>query len=40
MPKSPLHDAQKRKNIVLFGILLGLMVLIYVITLMRLTPPA
>jgi predicted membrane channel-forming protein YqfA (hemolysin III family) len=40
MPKSPLHDVQKRKNIVLLFVLLGLMVLVYMITLMRLTPPA
>jgi hypothetical protein len=39
MPKTDLHRVQKRKNIVLFIILLGLMALIYVITLVRMAPP-
>lgn len=35
MPKSDLHTKQKRKNIALFAILIGLIALIYVISLMR-----
>jgi hypothetical protein len=40
MPKTPLHDAQKRKNITLFVVLLLLMVVIYAVTLVRLTSQA
>lgn len=38
MPETDLHRTQKRKNIALFLVLLGLMALIYVITLMRMAP--
>jgi len=38
MPKSPLHNVQKRKNIALLLVLLVLMALIYVITLLRMHP--
>gem|GEM_PF-6202064 len=35
MPHSPLHHAQKRKNIALFVVLLALIVLIFAISLMK-----
>lgn len=35
MPHHPQHDKQKRKNITLFFILVGLIMLVYAITLMR-----
>lgn len=40
MPRTDLHRIQKRKNIALLLILLSLMALIYLITLMRMAPPA
>jgi hypothetical protein len=40
MPKTSLHNVQKRKNITLFVVLLLLMVIIYAITLVRLTSQA
>lgn len=40
MPKTELHQAQKRKNIAMLVVLIVLMVLLFAITMMRMTPSA